>query len=106
MYHNRGDLYTVLYPFDDMDAEKLRPAIIFDTKDNHSLVIKLTSHEERHNDSGDVSIIHWKEAGLSSPSVARCSDFVPLHHDKIKKFLGTLRPEDMTNVLEKIYRDK
>jgi len=106
MNHNRGDIYTALYPFDDMDKEKLRPSLIFDTRDQYSIVIKLTSHEERSNDDGDIEIKYWEEAGLDFPSVARCSDSIPLHHDKIKKFIGVLHKEDMINVLEKMYSSK
>lgn len=105
MNHNRGDVYLVLYPFDDKDGEKLRPSIILDTRDSRSIVVKVTSHEERDNDDKDIEIIYWEEAGLNEPSVARCSMYIPLNHDKIGKFLGKLRDEDLINVLEKIYKD-
>lgn len=104
MNHNRGDVYLVLYPFDDEEFEKLRPGIIFDTKGNQSIVIKVTSHEERSNDSGDIQIVHWSEAGLQKPSVARCSNFVPLDHSKIERYLGTLHTEDLINILSTFYR--
>ncbi|MEC0330622.1 type II toxin-antitoxin system PemK/MazF family toxin [Paenibacillus macerans] len=93
MNHNRGDVYLVLYPFEDEEKEKLRPAIIFDTREQFSIVIKVSSHEERGE--GDIPIIHWKEAGLDEPSVARCSHYIPLHHEKIGKFLGVLHNEDL-----------
>ncbi|MNW54860.1 PemK-like protein [compost metagenome] len=104
MQHNRGDVYLVLYPFDDQKMEKLRPGIILDTQGQHSIVIKVTSHEERGHDPGDVEIIHWKEAGLKQLSVARCSQYVPLEHHKIKEYLGKLHDEDLLNVLGKFYR--
>lgn len=94
----------VLYPFDDEAREKLRPGIILDTRENRSIVIKVTSHEERSNDKRDVAIKHWKAAGLDKPSVARCGMFVPLHHNKIQQFLGKLHDEDLLAVLEKFYR--
>jgi hypothetical protein len=103
MNHNRGDVYSVLYPFDDKDESKVRPAIIFDTRDGRSIVIKVTSHAERENDDKDVPIIHWDKAGLDEPSVARCRLYIPLDHDKIFKYLGTLHDEDLLNVLEKFY---
>lgn len=103
MNHNRGDVYLVLYPFDDDEREKIRPAIIFHTKDSRSIVIKVTSHEEREDDDKDIEIAHWEKAGLDEPSVARCGKFVPLHHDKIQKYLGTLHDEDQLRVLEKFY---
>ncbi|MGO4697724.1 type II toxin-antitoxin system PemK/MazF family toxin [Paenibacillus sp. 2TAB26] len=104
MNHNRGDVYLVLYPFDDGEKEKLRPGIILDTKDKRSIVIKVTSHEERGNDSRDLALVYWQAAGLQKPSVARCSMFVPLNHDKIDKYLGTLHPEDLINVLAHFYK--
>jgi len=67
-------------------------------------VIKVTTHEEREHDHGDVELQYWREAGLEQPSVARCSQYVPLEHIKIKKYLGTLHQVDLVNVLEKIYR--
>jgi mRNA interferase MazF len=104
MNHNRGDVYLVMYPFDDEEIEKLRPGIILDTKDKMSIVIKVTSHEEREDgDSKDVELKHLDQAGLDKPSVARCSKFVPLHHEKIQKNLGTLHPEDMLSVLSRFY---
>ncbi|RJX40937.1 hypothetical protein D3P09_02660 [Paenibacillus pinisoli] len=102
MYLNRGDVYLVMYPFDDEAKEKLRPGIILDTRDQRSIVIKVTSHEERWGGK-DLVIRYWKEAGLDQPSVARCAHFVPLHHDKIQRFLGTLHPDDLLNVLEQFY---
>jgi hypothetical protein len=104
MNHNRGDVYLVLYPFDDGDQEKFRPGIILDTKDNRSIVIKVTSHEERGNDTRDLTLVHWQAAGLQKPSVARCAMYVPLHHHKIDKYLGTLHPEDLINVLAQFYK--
>jgi PemK-like protein. len=83
---NRGDVYTVLYPFDDEEIEKLRPGIILDSQNGRAIVIKVTSHEEREYDDGDYKIIHWEKAGLDRPSVARCNQFVPLDYDKIAKF--------------------
>ncbi|MEC0167361.1 type II toxin-antitoxin system PemK/MazF family toxin [Paenibacillus graminis] len=103
MNHNRGDVYLVLYPFDDGEEEKLRPGIVLDTQGNRSIVIKVTSHDVRAADPKDLIIQHWKQAGLSQPSVARCSQYVPLHHEKIGRFLGTLHDEDMLNVLSKFY---
>ena len=103
MYHNRGDVYYALYPFDDKDESKVRPVIIFDTREGRSIVIKVTSHEERDNDDKDVYLNHWKKAGLREPSVARCSLFIPLEHSKIYEFLGTLDDEDLVNVLDKFY---
>ncbi|MFB9276632.1 type II toxin-antitoxin system PemK/MazF family toxin [Cohnella cellulosilytica] len=104
MYHNRGDIYFVLYPFDDMEEEKGRPGIILHTREDRSIVIKVTSHDERQYDNKDIIIEHWREAGLKEPSVARCSQFVPLHHDKILSYLGKLHDEDLLNVLEKFYK--
>ncbi|WP_438495787.1 type II toxin-antitoxin system PemK/MazF family toxin [Paenibacillus sp. IHBB 3054] len=103
MNHNRGDVYLVLYPFDDGEIEKLRPGIVLDTRENQSIVIKVTSHAERAGDPKDLVLKYWQRAGLSQPSVARCSQFVPLHHDKIGKYLGTLHDEDLLNVLGKFY---
>ncbi|WP_244996893.1 type II toxin-antitoxin system PemK/MazF family toxin [Paenibacillus woosongensis] len=104
MHHNRGDIYLVLYPFDDKELEKLRPGIILDTMENRSIVIKVTSHAERSNDPGDIEIRYWREAGLKQPSVARCSQFVPLDHKKIQQYLGQLQKEDLLNVLERFYK--
>lgn len=104
MYHNRGDVYYVMYPFDDKMEEKARPAIILDTKDQVSIVIKVTSHAERVNDPKDVMLKHCAKAGLAEGSVARCAHFVPLDHRKIQRFLGSLHPEDLLNVLEKFYQ--
>ncbi|WP_336764958.1 type II toxin-antitoxin system PemK/MazF family toxin [Paenibacillus sp. USHLN196] len=105
MNHNRGDVYLVLYPFDDMDSEKGRPAIIIDTRDKKSLVVKVTSKDERDYDDGDIEIEYWEEAGLSKPSVARCSHFIPLDHEKTIRPLGVLHSQDLTNVLSKLYRN-
>ncbi|GIP08854.1 hypothetical protein J1TS5_10240 [Paenibacillus macerans] len=103
MLHNRGDVYLVLYPFDDKEREKLRPGIILHTENNRSIVIKVTSHAERTNDPGDLELRYWREAGLKEPSVARCSQFAPLDHSKIREYIGKLHDEDLVNVLERIY---
>jgi hypothetical protein len=45
MYDNRGEIHLVLYPFDDEEIEKLRPGIILDTRNERSIVIKVTTHK-------------------------------------------------------------
>lgn len=101
MNHNRGDVYYALYPFDDKEEEKERPVIILDTRSGVSVVIKVTTHPPRDYDDKDVPLIHCEKAGLTEGSVARCGHYVPLKHEKIKRFLGTLHDEDLLNVLEK-----
>lgn len=96
-----GEVYLVLYPFDDADREKLRPGIILDTRGDASIVIKVTSHDQRAG-SKDVVLEYWQEAGLRQPSVARCSQYVPLDRNKIKGRLGKLHDADLARVLSQI----
>ncbi|WP_221226508.1 hypothetical protein [Paenibacillus endophyticus] len=48
--------------------------------------------------------MYWQATGLEKPWVARFAMYVPLDHHKIDKYLGTLHPEDLINVLAHFYK--
>ena len=43
----------------------------------------------------DVELIFWKEAGLSAPSIVRCSKVHYIHHSFLRRKIGSLDPKDM-----------
>ena len=46
----------------------------------------------------DVILTFWKEAGLSAPSIVRCSKVHYVHHGFLQRKIGVADPRDMENI--------
>lgn len=99
----RGDIFLAYYPYDEIDDGKNRPVIVLDynKKELKVLVIKVTSKEKR--EESDIEIVHWKDAGLNRPSVARVSKEIILSDEDMLHYIGHLNDEDLLNILESYY---
>ena len=100
------EVWRLAFYFEDKpDVFKYRPVVVLDLNNETGEVLvagaKVTSHALRFDSPGEVVLQHWQEAGLTKPSVVRCS--------KIAQFAlgdfagcsryGRLSPTDQAAVL-------
>lgn len=96
------ELWFADFPFEeDATQSKKRPVIILNVEPLEVLSVKVTSKKARDNDKYDTPIVHWKEAGLKSESIARISKTIFLTQDKFEHKIGTLHDDDKVTILTK-----
>ena len=93
---SKGEVWTAY----DEKSQKVRPFLIVSEEltgvDIDISVAPTTTHEKRN--IFDITIEFWKDAGLSQPSVARCSKIHYINHMLLRRKLGTLDSRDLANV--------
>lgn len=85
------------------EGEKKRPVLIINNGlgiDIDISVARITSKNSRNQ--FDVELIYWSEAGLSRPSVVRCSKISTVRPGEQLLKLGSLKKEDLDKVEETV----
>lgn len=102
------DIVKVPFPFTDIHAEKVRPAIIissakyFNARTGASVLAMITSlKSDRYMWPTDIEITELKSAGLPAPSVIRFKIFT-LDHRLILQRLGVLSKTDQESFRDKL----
>jgi mRNA interferase MazF len=94
--HNfsKNDVILVRYPFSDLTAAKIRPAIIVGVahRSDDCLIVPLTS-KTNGLCNGEFVLAEWQAAGLNVPSVAKRGIYT-VHHSLVLKSVGRLSPQD------------
>ena len=72
------EVWRLLFFFEDQpDIGKERPVVVLDRNEETGQVLvagaKVTSHAPRPDFPGEVQLKNWQQAGLTKPSVVRCS---------------------------------
>lgn len=99
---NQWEVWYAQFPFEeDASIIKERPVIILNVETLECLSVKVTSQNVRNADEFDTPIIHWREAGLKKPSVARISKTMNLTKDKFVNKKGILHPEDRNTIIQR-----
>lgn len=80
---------------------KERPVVVAHVEGSKALVVKVTGHGSRPGFPGEVRLLDWIAAGLSMPSVARCSKVasVPLGQLAQAPLYGSLSSRDADAVV-------
>lgn len=95
---SKNDVVLVRYPFSDLTAGKVRPAVVVnapDTSDDHFLV-PLTSRI-RHLREGEQVLTDWQAAGLNMTSAVKRGVYT-VHGSLIVKVVGRLSVRDAQQV--------
>ncbi len=92
--YSRNDILLVQYPFSDLSAAKVRPAVVvsvpYPSQDN--FIVPLTSR--LHNlMPGEFALQDWGKAGLNVPSAAKRGIYT-IHSDLVIKLVGRLSARD------------
>ena len=96
--YSKNDVILVNYPFSDLSAIKVRPAIVVNAphQSQDSIIIPLTSRTTAllH---GEFMLSDWAAAGLNVPTAVK-RGFYTVHHSLIVKLVGQLSSHDATRV--------
>ena len=73
MLHQRGDVLLVPFPFSDLSATKVRPAVVISSRQYHTtqpdiLLAAITSKVSATPDPLDYTLSDWRAVGLRYPS--------------------------------------
>lgn len=94
-----GDVWFAKFPLEeDGSALSSRPVIILNVERLIVLVVKVTKTPPRLNDKYDILINYWQYANLRFKSTARVSKTQILSHSQLLFRIGTLHPNDFTNI--------
>jgi mRNA interferase MazF len=96
--YSKSDVVMVRYPFSDLGASKVRPAVIVSAPhaSQDVFVVPLTSRSAGLL-SGEFLLAHWAEAGLNVPTAVK-RGLYPIHHSLIVKAVGRLSESDAQKV--------
>lgn len=98
---NPWEIWFAEFPFEDNPSIiKPRPVIVLDVNVEpiRVLSVKVTTHNPRTWDKYDTPIVHWQEAGLDRPSVARVAKSMFLTPDQFVHKIGFLHVEDQGDI--------
>jgi mRNA interferase MazF len=74
MAYQRGDVVLVPFPFTDLSATRVRPAVIMSVGDYNAatddVIVAMITGQERVGQT-DCQLQDWRQAGLLAPSWAR-----------------------------------
>lgn len=96
--YNIGEVWWTLFPFDDIDETKRRPAIVIDEETIAVFAMKLTSKEK--DSPYCIKIEDWKEAGLTVESFARIEQVVRIEEQNMIKKIGDLSERDLLKIMQ------
>jgi mRNA interferase MazF len=94
----RGDLVLIQFPFTDLSAQKLRPALIVGRVSGDDVIVAFIS--SRRTFSTDPSAEHavgstdaeFGTTGLKSPSLIRLNKLATLHRGLVRRRIGRIGP--------------
>lgn len=93
MIFDAWDVVVARFPFSDVTAAKVRPALVLSTPgfggDNEHAILAMITTAKSSNWPGDVLIAELDLAGLSAPSVVRMKVFT-LDLRVVSRKIGTL----------------
>ena len=100
MYHF-GEVVLLEYPYTDLSAVKLRPAIVLkDTNDADFITARITSQSRQTE--YDIELKDWKLAGLLLPSIIRVHKIATLETRLVKRKMGKLSDADLNTLSQRV----
>lgn len=99
----KHDIILVRYPFSDLSASKVRPAVIVSAP-HPSQDLFITPLTSKINSllTGEFILSHWKESGLNVATAVKRGVYT-VHESLVIKVIGQLNTSD-ANQLEKSLR--
>jgi mRNA interferase MazF len=91
---SKNDVILVRYPFSDLSALKVRPAVVVNAPHvSHDLFIVPLTSRTASLLSGEFLLTEWKAAGLHVPTAVKRGLYT-VHDTLIVKTVGRLTPLD------------
>ena len=93
-------MWWTQFPFEDVDEDKHRPAVIIDDNRIAVLAMMVTSKEKRNPFC--IKIDDWKTAGLKVESWARIDRIIEMDEWRMDRKIGDLSERDLTKFMQLI----
>ena len=96
MNYSQGDIVLLPYPFTDLSAQKVRPALIIgntSSKYTDLFIVPLTS-QIQNLQAGEFVLQHWKASGLNVTTAVK-RGCVLIDTALIRMKIGILSDEDL-----------
>lgn len=96
--YSKNDVILVQYPFSDLSAIKVRPAVVVNAPhpSQDSLIVPLTSKTTSLL-PGEFVLTDWQVAGLNVPTAVKRGIYT-VHQSLIVKLVGQLSLQDAQNL--------
>jgi mRNA interferase MazF len=89
-----GEVLILPFSYTDLQSRKRRPAVVLvDAGDEDVLVAKITT--KAYHSAYDLTLDHWREAGLLAPSVVRIHKLLAVEKNHVVQRAGMLDPIDL-----------
>lgn len=90
----KNDVILVQYPFSDLSATKVRPAVVVNTPhpSQDSLIVPLTGRTTSLL-QGEFVLTNWQTAGLNIPTAVKRGIYT-VHQSLIVKLVGQMSSQD------------
>jgi len=101
---SKNDILLVRYPFSDLTAAKIRPALVIRAPhpSGDYLIVPLTSRTDRLG-AGEFVLADWRTAGLNMPSAVKRGVYT-VHGSLVLKSVGRLSSLDAQQVEQSLRR--
>ncbi len=99
MNYSKGEIILLPYPFTDLTANKVRPAVVVGSdgeKYEDIFVVPLTSKVYNLSES-EFSLENWKESGLNVPTAVK-RGCILIDTELIIKKIGVLSNADLERI--------
>jgi len=93
-----GTVVWVHIPFEDVEGDKIRPAVVLRCHGRDIVLLPCTTSMRRHQRPGYVEIKHWQAAGLPRPTGVRRTSLT-VDYLEIVNIAGDLADEDAATLL-------
>jgi hypothetical protein len=93
-----GTVVWAHIPFEDVQGDKLRPAVVLRCTGRDVVLLPCTTSARRHQCPGYVEIKHWQAAGLTRPTGVRRTSLT-VDYLEIVNIAGDLADEDAAALL-------
>jgi mRNA interferase MazF len=101
---SKNEVILVRYPFSDLTAVKIRPAVVVNDRHGFSdyLIVPLTSRINSLG-AGEFALADWRAAGLNMPSAVKWGIYT-VHSSLVLKLVGRLSSPDAEHVEQSLRR--
>lgn len=100
---SRGEVIFVPFPFSDLSAHKLRPALVLATAMHGDyLLCQITSNPYADPNALMIESMHFQDGGLDRPSYARPTKLFTASSNIVASRVGTMSQEWMAHCIDTI----
>ena len=97
------EVYTARFPFLDINKDKIRPIIVVSKPyGQHNTITVIPVSSKHKQESAEVQLHDWHQAGLVKPSVARVYRLTTILRSDLTNKLGILSESDKENIKQAI----